>query len=275
MSKTKNVPTYRKIARYGWSPDLPDQRDHLYSAPLPRLGPLPAKVDLRTQCPGVYDQGQIGSCTANAIAAAVEFDLLKQKLADFVPSRLFIYFNERSMEHSVATDSGAQIRDGVKSVNKLGVCPETEWPYVATPADPNTNVWPPNAVPAQRPTPGCYKDALNHQVVSYQRVNPDLAQMKGCLAAGYPFVFGFTVYDAFESAAVAQSGVLNLPTSAEQVVGGHAVLAVGYDDVAQRFIVRNSWGAQWGQKGYFTIPYAYLITGNLADDFWTIRMVEA
>jgi C1A family cysteine protease len=178
------------------------------------------------------------------------------------------------MEHSVALDNGAQIRDGVKSVNKLGVCPETEWPYDATPADPSTNVWPPGARPAQKPTPDCYKTALNHQVVSYQRVNRDLAQMKGCLAAGYPFVFGFTVYDAFESAEVAKTGVLNMPTSDERVVGGHAVLAVGYDDVAQRFIVRNSWGAKWGQKGYFTIPYAYLISGNLASDYWTIRMVE-
>ena len=275
MSKIQNTIKQRKIARYGWSPDLPDQRDHVYSAPLPKIGPLPAKMDLRKQCPAVYDQGQIGSCTANAIAAAIEFDLLKQKAADFVPSRLFIYFNERNMEHTVATDSGAQIRDGVKSVNQLGVCPEPEWPYIATPADPNTNVWPPGAKPAQQPTPNCYQDALKHQVVSYERVNPDLAQMKGCLAAGYPFVFGFTVYDAFESAAVAKTGVLNLPASTEQVVGGHAVLAVGYDDAAQRFIVRNSWGAQWGQKGYFTIPYAYLITGNLADDFWTIRMVEA
>jgi C1A family cysteine protease len=274
MSKIKNTIKQRKIATYGWSPDLPDQRDHVYSAPLPKLGPLPASMDLRKQCPAVYDQGQIGSCTANAIAGAIEFDLLKQKVADFVPSRLFIYYNERNMEHTVATDSGAQIRDGVKSVNKLGVCPEPEWPYVATPADPNTNVWPPGAKPAQKPTPACYKDALNHQVVSYQRVNTDLAQMKGCLAAGYPFVFGFTVYDAFESAAVAKTGVLNMPASTEQVVGGHAVLAVGYDDVAQRFIVRNSWGAKWGQQGYFTIPYAYLITSNLADDFWTIRMVE-
>ena len=274
MKTNKNAITPRKIARYGWTADLPDQRDHLYAAPLPKLGPLPAKVDLRKQCPKVYDQGQIGSCTANAIAAAVEFDLKKQKLADFVPSRLFIYYNERNMEHSVATDNGAQIRDGVKSVNKLGVCPETEWTYVATPADPNTNIWPAGAKPAEKPSAACYKDALNHQVVSYQRVNRDLAQMKGCLAAGYPFVLGFTVYDAFESAAVAKSGVLNMPASTEQVVGGHAVLAVGYDDVAQRFIVRNSWGSKWGQKGYFTMPYAYLISGSLASDFWTIRMVE-
>ena len=105
-------------------------------------------------------------------------------------------------------------------------------------------------------------------------MNRDLAQMKGCLAAGYPFVFGFTVYDAFESGVVAKTGVLNMPTSAEQVVGGHAVLCVGYDDAAQRFIVRNSWGAKWGQKGYFTMPYAYMITRGLASDFWTIRVVE-
>ena len=274
MSKNKTNSSIRKIAHYGWSPDLPDQRDHAYAAPLPKLGPLPAKVDLRQQCPPVYDQGQIGSCTANAIAGAIEFDLKKQNLTDFVPSRLFIYYNERAMENTVSTDSGAQIRDGVKSVNQLGVCPETEWTYVATPADPNTNLFPPGAKPAQKPTPNCYTDALNNVVASYQRVNRDLAQMKGCLAAGYPFVFGFTVYDSFESPQVAKTGILNMPASSEQVVGGHAVMAAGYDDGAQRFTVRNSWGAKWGQKGYFTIPYAYLLSSTLASDFWTIRVVK-
>ena len=267
-------PNKHKVGCYGWMPDLPDHRDHQFAAPLLKLGPLPSKVDLRKQCPKVYDQGQIGSCTANAIAAAIEFDLLKQSKPDFVPSRLFIYYNERAMEHTVATDSGAQIRDGVKSVNHLGVCPEPEWPYVATPADPNTNVWPPGAKPAQKPTPNCYTDALNHQALNYQSVSRDLAQFRGCLAAGYPFVLGFTVYSAFESSQVAQSGVLNMPTSAEQVLGGHAVLAVGYDDAAQRFIIRNSWGTGWGLKGYFTMPYAYLLSQNLASDFWTIRVVE-
>jgi len=274
MKKDNSNLTSRKIAKYGWKPDLPDHRDLVYAAPLLKLGPLPATVDLRKQCPPVYDQGQIGSCTANAIAAAFEFDLLKQKLADFTPSRLFIYYNERSMEHTTATDSGAQIRDGIKSVNKLGVCPETEWTYDDTPADPNTGLWPSGAKPAEKPTPSCYTDALKNQVTSYQRVNRDLAQMKGCLAAGFPFVLGFTVYDAFESAAVAKTGVLNLPGSNEQVVGGHAVLAVGYDDKAQRFTVRNSWGAKWGMKGYFTMPYAYLLSPQLASDFWTVRAVE-
>jgi C1A family cysteine protease len=99
--------------------------------------------------------------------------------------------------------------------------------------------------------------------------------MKGCLAEGYPFVFGFTVYESFEGVPIAKTGILNLPKKTEKVVGGHAVLAVGYDDTGARFIVRNSWGAHWGQKGYFTIPYSYLLNENLSDDFWTIRLVEA
>jgi C1A family cysteine protease len=273
-NKTKPKVTKHNFGAYGWMPDLPDQRDHQFAAPLLKLGPLPAKVDLRKQCPAVYNQGQIGSCTANAIAGAIEFDRLKQKLSDFTPSRLFIYYNERSMENTVATDSGAQIRDGVKSVNQLGVCPEPEWPYVATPADSNTNIWPPGAKPAEKPTPNCYTAALQHKAVTYESVTRDLAQFRGCLAAGYPFVLGFTVYSAFESPQVAQTGVLNLPTSAEQVLGGHAVMAVGYDDVAQRFLIRNSWGTGWGMKGYFTMPYAYLLSQKLSSDFWTIRVVE-
>jgi len=97
--------------------------------------------------------------------------------------------------------------------------------------------------------------------------------MRGCLAAGYPFVFGFTVYESFETQDMAHSGVLQMPQPDEQVLGGHAGLAVGYDDASQRFIVRNSWGTDWGQAGYFTMPYAYLTTRGLASDFWTMRIV--
>src|SRR4026208_19653 len=110
--------------------------------------------------------------------------------------------------------------------------------------------------------------------VSYQRVDRTLSQMKGCLADGFPFVFGFTVYDTFESAQVARTGVLQMPKPREGVVGGHAVLAVGYDDKSERFTVRNSWGTSWGKRGYFTMPYSYLLTDNLSDDFWTIRLVH-
>ncbi|MCW3474147.1 C1 family peptidase [Limobrevibacterium gyesilva] len=252
------------IQKYGWIPDLPDMRDHMYSAPMPTLATLPTSVDLRQQCPPVYDQGQLGSCTGNAIAGAIHFDRLKaNQTPDFVPSRLFIYYNERVIEHTVSTDSGAMIRDGIKSVNKLGVCPETpDWPYDITKF-------------AKKPPASAYTDAKRHQVVSYSRLLNTVQQMRGCLAAGYPFVFGFSVYASFESQQVAQTGVVPMPQPSEQQIGGHAVLAVGYDDTQQRFIVRNSWGTGWGMQGYFTMPYAYLTDNNLADDFWTVRMIEA
>src|SRR6476620_6681848 len=121
-----------QIKRFGWIPDLPDQRDHLYAAPVTALAKLPTKADLRSKCPPVYDQGQLGSCTANAIGAAHAFAQMRQFKRDFMPSRLFIYFNERVMEHTVDSDSGAMIRDGMKSVAKAGVCPESRWPYDIT-----------------------------------------------------------------------------------------------------------------------------------------------
>jgi C1A family cysteine protease len=226
------------------------------------IGALPAKADLRAQCPPVYDQGQLGSCTANAIAGAIQFDRLKQQLTpDFTPSRLFIYYNERAIEHSTASDSGTQIRDGIKSVAKQGDCPETEWPYVI-------------AKFKTKPSAACYADARKYKVVLYQRMAQTLSQLKCCLASGYPFVFGFTVYESFESASVAKTGHATLPRSGDAVIGGHAVAGVGYDDAKQWFIVRNSWGAGWGMKGYFTLPYAYVTDSSLASDFWTIRVVQ-
>jgi C1A family cysteine protease len=250
----------RKIARYGWIPDLPDERDHMYAAPLRFLSALPPSVDLRRHCPAVYDQGMLGSCTANAIAAAIEFDRLKQKLPDFVPSRLFIYYNERAIEGTVGLDSGAQLRDGIKTVASQGVCPEPEWPYDI-------------AKFARRPPAKAYTDAATDRAVSYQSLVQDLNQMKGCLASGYPFVFGFTVYESFEGAVVRQTGHAPMPAPRERAIGGHAVMAVGYDDARQWFLVRNSWGPRWGMAGYFTLPYSYLIQAVLSKDFWTIRIV--
>src|SRR5205807_9410667 len=122
----------RKIRRYGWIPDQPDQRDHLYAAPAQFLTALPPRTDLRRRCPAVYNQGELGSCTANAIAGAIEFDQMKQGVTEFTPSRLFIYYNERAMENTILIDNGAQIRDGIKSVATLGACPESMWTYVDT-----------------------------------------------------------------------------------------------------------------------------------------------
>ncbi|HEY7352808.1 MAG TPA: C1 family peptidase [Terriglobales bacterium] len=253
----------RKIKRYGWVPDIPDPRDLLFAAPATVLQNLPSSVDLRPGCPAVYDQGELGSCTANAIGGAFEFEQKKLHLIDWVPSRLFIYYNERYMEGTVDQDSGARIRDGIKSVVKLGAPPETDWPY-------NTDM----PVVIRKPSAPAYRDALKSKVSSYHRVLQNLSQMKGCLADGYPFVFGFTVYESFESDEVAKTGIVPMPNpNAEQQLGGHAVLAVGYDDAQQRFIVRNSWGAGWGISGYCTMPYAYLNDRQYADDFWTIRGV--
>ena len=252
----------RKIQQYGWVPDLPDARDYMYAAPQPVLTKLPPKFDLRPQCPPVIDQGALGSCTANAIANAHLFEQRKQKAAQpFLPSRLFVYYNERVMEGTVSSDAGAMIRDGIKSIAKQGVCPEKQWPYTI-------------AKFTRKPTHACYTEAKKHQAVSYQRLVQTLTQLKGCLASGYPFVFGFTVYESFESPEVTKTGVVPMPAASEQVLGGHAVLAVGYDDPTQRFIVMNSWGTSWGMHGFFTIPYAYLIDTDLSADFWTVRLVE-
>jgi C1A family cysteine protease len=247
---------------YGWTPDLPDRRDQVYAAPLLQLGALPPSVDLRRKCPPVYDQGQLGSCTANAIAGAIEFDQMRQGAKDpFVPSRLFVYYNERAMEGTISEDAGAQIRDGIKTVSKQGAPHETLWPYKI-------------AKFRTKPSKPAYQDAKKHPAVLYQRVARDLQQFKGCLASGYPFVFGFTVYDNFESQAVAKTGHLPMPQLSEKSIGGHAVAAVGYDSANNWFIVRNSWGGNWGMNGYFTMPFDYLLNENLSDDFWTIRLVQ-
>ena len=247
-------------AWYGWVPDLPDHRDKLYSSIAAPPKKLPSKVDLRGGCSPVEDQGALGSCTANALVGNLEF--LEKKAGHTVTdlSRLFIYYNERTMEGTINEDAGAAIRDGIKSLVKLGVCNEENWQYIITKFQ-------------QKPSATCYKQAADHQVNSYHRIL-SLQEMQQCLAEGYPFVFGFTVYTAFESVSVAKSGRLNLPKSSEKVLGGHAVCAVGYDDSTKRVLVRNSWGANWGKGGYFTMPYAYISDNNLADDFWTIRAFE-
>lgn len=187
-------------AHYGWVPDLPDHRDFTYAAPL-RVNAVGAQttVDLRDKCPEVYDQGRIGSCTANAIAAALEFEMMKQGEASFTPSRLFIYYNERSMEGTIPSDSGAQIRDGIKSVANQGDCPETMWPYDDTPADARTHLFPPSSRAPKEPSAECFNEAVKHEALNYLSVAQNLADMKACLSEGFPFVYGFTVYESFES----------------------------------------------------------------------------
>ncbi|MGH9094447.1 MAG: C1 family peptidase [Acidimicrobiales bacterium] len=251
----------RKTAGYGWVPQLPDLRDaRLQVAPVTSL---PAAVDLSTQpdMPPVYDQGQLGSCTGNAIAGAVDFDNHRQNHVFLTPSRLWVYYQERVIEGTVDQDAGGQIRDGIKSVAHLGVCPETDWPYDI-------------ATFAQTPPAKDYTDALGDRALTYQAVTQDLFALKSVLANGLPIVFGFTVYDSFESPEVASSGIAPMPDPTSKVVGGHAVVLVGYNDAVDRFRVRNSWGTGWGQSGYFELPYLYVTSSSLASDFWVIQQTS-
>jgi len=256
--------------KYTWKPDLPDVRDihygpvHTYSIEM-----LPAAVDLRPKCSPVENQDQLGSCTSFSLAGALEFleeQSLSTKTASaeilgstFMPfSHLFIYFNERVMEGTVMEDGGGQIRDGIKTLATLGGCSEAIWPYD------ESKVF-------DKPSDAAYQEALQHKITTYVRLDT-LSDMKHCLAAGFPFCFGFTVYDSFESPEVAATGIVTMPNPVmDSCVGGHAVLAVGYDDAEQVMIVRNSWGPAWGLKGYFKLPYAYISNPDLASDFWTIR----
>jgi C1A family cysteine protease len=246
--------------KYDWRPDRPDPRDYGYAIPpIHAAGNLPARVDLRPHCPPVYDQGDLGACTGNALAGLFQFLQMSLGVPSWIPSRLFIYYGERAIEGDVGQDSGASIRDGMTILEQKGVCPETLWPYEI-------------ARFAVKPPSQAYHTAFHHKIRLYQRLNNlNLVALKSCLASGFPFVFGFTVYESFESPEVAKTGVAPLPAPKENALGGHAVMAVGYDDASQVFLVRNSWGPDWGQAGYFTIPYAYLTSATLANDFWTAR----
>lgn len=260
---------HRKHAnlRYGWKKDRPDRRDYKFVR-LVRLkklktAALPDHAYLRRFCSEVTDQGTLGACTANALTNLIEYNecAAGRGGAQFKDlSRLFIYYNERVLEGSVTRDDGATLRDGIKTLAKQGVCPEAQWPYVENRF-------------ANQPSAQCYADGLPYVIHSYYRLST-LDDMRASLANGRPFVFGFLVFSSFESDTVALTGVAQLPKQGDVALGGHAVMAMGYNDAQQRFLVKNSWGKHWGLPklpGYFTIPYEYLTNPHLATDFWTIQ----
>jgi len=245
------------INKYGWKVDLPDHRD-IYYTKNSRIEST--KIDLREKCPKIYNQGNLGSCTANAIGFAFQYDEMKQKEgSEFIPSRLFIYYNERNMEGTTGYDAGASIRDGIKSVYNIGVCDEKMWKYDISKF-------------TEKPSIDCYKFAKKHESLKYMRIKQDLESMKQCLMDGYPFVFGASIYESFESENVKKSGMVPMPDKSEQLLGGHALSVVGYDD-SYGFLVRNSWGDDWGLKGYCYMPYDYLCNTDLVNDLWTIRQI--
>jgi C1A family cysteine protease len=247
----------RQHMKLGYVPDLKDHRDKHYPTDKPVT--CPPSVDLSGGIPPCYDQGDLGSCTANAIAGAIQFVQGTQSLPSVMPSRLFIYYNERDMEGTVGSDSGAQIRDGIKSVVTLGYCPEDDWPY-------DTSQY------TTKPSDNCYTEALQDQVTVYYRISNRITDMLHCLASGFPFVFGIAVYESFMNP---PGGDVPMPSPGEKLLGGHAILCVGYDQSTRRFKFRNSWGTGWGDgTGHGTIPFEYLESVEYGGDYWTIRQQE-
>jgi C1A family cysteine protease len=247
--------------KFSWRPDVPDFRDFRLSKILkPKMQILPKSVYLNKYCTTIEDQGDLGSCTANALVGAMEFLHSFKTKKELNLSRLFVYYNERVIEGTVNQDAGAMLRDGIKTLVAQGVCLEKTCPYVTSAFK-------------RKPSAKAYTEALNYQALQYARLNT-LADMQRSLANNFPFVFGFAVYESFMTDAVAKTGVAIMPIKGESMLGGHAVMAVGYDDSRKALLVRNSWGTNWGIRGYFWMPYDYVTNRNLSDDFWAITAAE-
>jgi C1A family cysteine protease len=249
---------------YGWNPDKPDYRDKRYKSIKPKLkkADLPSSVSLREKMPPIIDQGELGSCTACCISTALMYNrMITNATPKFRPSRLFIYYNERVVEKTIYYDSGAEIRTGIKSVNKIGFCDEKFWRYNP-------------AIFKRRPSKDAYRNAGMYKSHEYFRLdNTKIDDLKTCLASGFPFVFGFTVYSNIVESDT-NGGYILMPGQDDSADGGHAVLCTGYDDTKKCFEIHNSWGTKVGDKGYNYLPYDYMTNDDLSDDFWTIRSIN-
>lgn len=244
---------------YGWRPQLPDIRDQKWTASNPVYENQ--SIDYRSMLPPVYDQGDTGSCTAQAGAATIQYEMKKLNLSDWTPSRLFIYYNERKLDGDVNKDDGSTIRTLMKSLNINGFCPETVWPFDTT----KILTCPPSSA---------YSSATGNLVTKYEAINQTINSIRSVLQSGVLITFGISVYDSFESDAVAYSGMVPMPNvRTEKLLGGHAVLMVGDDPPSNSIIVRNSWGPNWGMNGYFMLPYQYVLNEDLCDDFWGVQLI--
>lgn len=240
-----------------WTPDKLDTRDFKYQVSQ-KVNPF--TVDLRRFCSPIEHQGTLGSCTGQAIAGAIE--LLNKRNGSYRDiSRLFIYYYERLILGTVNYDSGAYIRDGIKATNHYGASLESFWPYDIKRF-------------RQEPVVEARNDALRRKVTRYERIN-NINECFDALANGYPIIMGFKVYTSFMSTNVAKTGMMPYPnTRREKLLGGHAVLLVGYDRRNKTFIARNSWGVSWGDKGYFYMPFSVVTNTSMSGDFWIIKSVN-
>lgn len=269
-SKTATRRDAKVLKNYGWRPDLPDNRDRLFAIEKPKAVAIPVRVSLRKEMPPIWDQGELGSCVAQACVAAHMF----VHRSDDLMSRLQLYWSARFLEGMVDEDSGVTIRNGVKALAKFGVCREETWPYVIRKF-------------RQDPPEDADQEALLHRAGEYHRLRSG-DDFTRCLAEGRPFVFGFSVYDNIYDPKVERTGILGSPPSGSYMLGGHAVLAIGYDqdfhsnpvfkksglseEQVPKFMYecRNSWGPRWGDAGNFWMDARMLEDRDVSDDFWTI-----
>lgn len=250
---------------YGWQPSAPDRRDDDYRfVPRHGLTGLPAVVDLVTPAlPGpfepTWDQLALGSCGPNSFGEDIVFaGLRQQKLPAMpMPSRLFIYYVTRSLMGTLNQDSGVDNRTMLKAVAAAGWCDESLCPYDI-------------AAFRNRPSDSAFTQALGRKITLYQPVEQSLDVMRACLAGGDTFIFGFSVYESFESAEVTRTGLVPMPGRRERQIGGHDVLMVGYDASRKLFKFRNSWGPDWGDHGCGYFPEEYVTNPRLSGDFWTV-----
>lgn len=218
---------------------------------------LPSRVDLRDKftCP-VYDQGNLGSCTANAICA-----LLQLRLKGMMPSpsRRFLYHVELGLDSDLGSDAGSTLESGLQALLKYGICAEATCPYVD-----NEEI-----VCQQLPSSAAFVEAAQNKLPAgtVMHVPLQISLFKQALADGLPLAVGIMVYSSFETSVVTETGNIPLPSkSGEQCLGGHAVCLCGYDDAKQSFLLKNSWGPSWALQGYAWLPYSYVSDPVLTSD---------
>lgn len=243
---------------YGWIPNTYDSRDHLYRDYFKAPKALPLSVSLRSIHVPIWDQGPLGSCTWQGTGAQMALVHVQAKLPGYIPSVLFGYWNTRNLEGTVDTDAGGMIRDAIKVAASIGCCTESTWPYVVERF-------------TERPPQAAFVEASKHVAIQYQILQQTSAELRGALANGHGIVFGMQLYESFDSGQVARTGIVPVPRYGERWLGGHCMQIIGYDDRKQRFEVRNSWGADWGDAGHCWIPYNVVLNPKLCMDFTTIQ----
>jgi C1A family cysteine protease len=251
------------MTKYGYIKDSYDARDYQFTAAA-KAPIVFAPVDLRPKCSPVMDQGKIGSCTAFGTTSMVQFVRSKQNLQNFTPSPLFTYYTTRQIEGTESRDAGAMVRNALKSAVVYGVVQEEKWRYDVTKFK-------------LAPTPDVYAEAQKYQKLEYRRITDGVIHdMQQCLFEGYPFTFGAMLFKGFESSSAKRTGIVPMPSAREARLGGHCMLCVGWKMINSRryFIIQNSWGTNWGSKGFCYIPFEYMGNKNLVNDCWTIRLTE-